>query len=183
MRKTIHGHADVRCFDKDGKLKWEELGIHNVWHDEGEQYLLSLAFATAYSGYGSPTVATMYIGLDSRASLAEGDTLATINGIEPNVAYGYARLGCVTSGTGVAGQDFVLSQPVAAWQALTKEVTFLAAGGAWAQMKNCFLCTHLTAVTSAQGQRLIMSLALSQPRTLADGESVKVSMYVQISEP
>jgi len=179
-RKTTHARADIRCFDAEGRLKWEEKGVQNIWHDEGELYLLSLAFATAYSGYGSPTVSNMYLGLDARGSLAEANTLASLSG-EPS-GDGYSRQALSTGGTGLAGQDFVISQPAAAYQAKSKTVTFQASGGDWSAVTNVFLCTHATATTSGQGQRLLCSLALSTSRTLLDGDSLQVDMTIGISE-
>lgn len=180
MRKTHHAKATVRHLDGRGNVLYQEDGILNVWHDEGELYLLSLAFATGYSLYGSPTVANMYIGLDARASLAEADTLASLSG-EPS-GNGYARQAVSTAGTGAGGQDFVITQPAAAYQAKTKTVTFTASGSAWGEVKNCFLCTHLNAVSPAQGQRLLCSLTLSVPRTLQVGDSLQVDMTIGISE-
>jgi hypothetical protein len=179
-RISVHCHADAWHYNRAGELLWSDHDMENLWHDEGEQHVLSACFATNYSGYGAPT-ANDYLGLDARSSLAEADTLASLSG--ESFTLGYARQALITSGTGAGGQDFVITQPVAAYRATTKICTFIASGGAWSEKKNVFLCSHATAVTSASGQRLYASLLLSTPRTLQDGDSLQTSMYLEISEP
>jgi len=175
-KRTIHIlHADVRCFDKYGRLKWQDLGLDNILHDEGEQAILSAYFATAMSGFGPPP-ASLYLGLDNRGSLAEADTLTSLSG-EP-VALGYARKALSSAGTGLSGQDFYINQPVAYYRADSKVVTFTATGGAWVAVSKLFLCT----VLSGTAGKLISSLALSATRTLQDGDSLNASMYVGLSE-
>lgn len=174
--KSVHIlHADVRCYDRYGKLKWEDLGIDNILHDEGEQALLSAYFATAMSGFGPPP-ANLYLGLDNRASLTEEDTLLSLNG-EPS-GLGYARKALSTAGTGLPGQDFSINQPGAYYRADSKVVTFTATGGAWVSVSKLFLCT----VLSGTAGKLISSLALTATRTLQDGDSLNASIYIGMSE-
>jgi hypothetical protein len=168
-------HADVRCYDKHGKLKWEDLGLKNLLHDEGEQALLSAYFATAMTGYGAPP-ANLYLGLDARVSLAEADTLLSLSG-EPS-GNGYARKALSTAGTGASGQDFYVNQPGTYYRADSKVVTFIASGGAWSAVTKMFLCT----VVSGTAGKLIASLALSASRTLQDGDSLNASIYIGMSE-
>lgn len=175
-KRSIHIlHADVRHFDKYGRLKWEELGIDNILHDEGEQAILSAYFATAMSGFGPPP-ANLYLGLDARVTLAEADTLLSLSG-EPS-GLGYARKALSTAGTGLSGQDFYINQPAAYYRADSKVVTFTASGGAWVSVSKLFLCT----VLSGTAGKLISSLPLSATRTLQDGDSLNTSMYVGMSE-
>ncbi len=175
-KRSIHIlHADVRCYDKYGNLKWEDLGLDNILHDEGEQALLSAYFATAMSGYGAPP-ANLYLGLDNRGSLAEGDTLASLSG-EP-AGLGYARKALSTAGTGLSGQDFYINQPGTYYRADSKVVTFTASGGAWVSVSKMFLCT----VLSGTAGKLIASLALTATRTLQDGDSLNASLYLGMSE-
>jgi hypothetical protein len=168
-------HADVRCYDKYGNLKWEELGLKNILHDEGEQAILSAYFATTMSGFGPPP-ANLYLGLDNRASLAEADTLTSLSG-EPS-GFGYSRKALSTAGTGLSGQDFYINQPAAYYRAESKVVTFTASGGAWGAVTKLFLCT----VLSGTAGKLISSLPLSTTRTLQDGDSLNTSMYTGLSE-
>jgi hypothetical protein len=142
-------------------------------HDEGEQAMLSAYFATNYSGYGAPT-ANQYMGLDARVTLTEADVLPVLN--EPST-FGYARGALSTSGTGLAGQDWVITQPGQAFQAQTKQITFSATGGSWGPVTKVFLAT-----TVDDTGKLIASVALSQSRTLNDGETLKVDITIALSE-
>jgi len=182
-----HVRADVRFFHAGESEPYrEDLGLTNIWHDEGELFMLSLAFATNYADYGSPTPANMYLGLDNRAALAELDTLATLvneNPATPLPGIGYARIAVSTAGTGLAGQDFVISQPVAAYRVTSKSCVFTA-GGVWLEVRNLFVTTHATAVASGAGQRLLASLLLNHgPVTLTSGDTVTATFHAGISEP
>ena len=176
--KNLHFTADVQHLDKYGNIIWEEKGIHNIYHDEGEQNILYNSFATGSANWSVP--ANYYVGLDDRVALAEADTLGSLDD-EP-VGNGYARSPLSSSGTGAAGQDFVISQPGEAYQFVTKDVVFTAAGGAWTDARNLFICTHIDAVASAVGARLICSLALSASRTLADAETLTCTFTLGVSE-
>jgi hypothetical protein len=170
-------------YDKHGRITWIDPWVQNILHDGGEQYILSALFATGYSNYGA--AGTVYLGLDSRNSLAEGDTLATIaaNG-EPTIggASGYARKSLTITGTGVAGQKFVLAQPGAYYIATSETQTWTAAGGNYGQLDNRFLCSHATAVADAAGAHVIASLPFSTSRTINDGDSIAANIAIGISE-
>jgi hypothetical protein len=167
----------IKHLNSKGEILWtNEEQIDNLLHDEGEQAILSAYFATAYTGYGAPP-ANLYLGLDARESLAEADTLASLSG-EPN-GNGYARIALSTAGTGVAGQDFVISQPVASYQAASKIVTFTCTDLAWSGVTKLFLCT----VGTGTAGKLICSLPLSATRTLQVGDSLQASMTLGLSEP
>ena len=176
-KRKSHFKADIICYDENGNIKWQELGIKNIWHDEGEQYLLSAGFATNYSGYGAPP-SNLFLGWDSRASLAEADTLASLSG-EPTINQNnYARQALSTAGTGVAGQDFVIVNTTPAYTGICKTLTFTASGATWSG-KNMFLTTQ---GSNESGKKLLCSLAFSVTRTLTDGDSANVNMAVAISE-
>src|SRR3989304_9429600 len=91
-RITPHTVWDVRCFDKDGNLKWEELGLPNIWHDEGEEWICKVVFSEAQA-----VPASYYLGLDARGSLSEADTLTSLSG-EPS-GNGYARQAVASDAT------------------------------------------------------------------------------------
>lgn len=166
-------------YDKDGNLLWSEGWVNNLLHDGGEQYILSAIFATAYSNYGS-ALSALFLGLDNRTSLAEADTLASLTG-EPTTG-GYARKSISTTGTGAAGQPWVLAQPGAYYIATSATQTWTAAGAAYGSVKNRFLASDLTAVADAAAKHLIASLALSTTRTINDGDSLASNLAVGLSE-
>ena len=161
------------------RLLWEDVAIdRNILHDTGEQAILSAFFATAYPDFGAPP-ANLYLGLDKRATLAEADTLASLDEISKS---GYERKALISSGTGASGQDFYINQPTTYYRAESKVVTWTA-GEDWVDaLKNIFLCTDATAVVDGAGDHLISSLALSADRTLLSGDKLEGSMYIGLSE-
>ena len=183
MRRTHHLFADVKIY-RQGRLLRAEYGIPNIWHDEGELYMLSAIFATGYANYGA-ALGNLYAGLDNRAALAEADTLASLVNEDPTVpqpGVGYARVALSTAGTGLAGQPWVITQPAAAYRATSQICTFTAGGG-WLEIRNIFICTHITATASGAGQRLLGSLALVHgPVSLLNGDHVDATFYAGISE-
>ena len=147
-------------------ILWEGRGIPNIFHDEGEQFVCQVVFSEAQT----PPIA-YYLGLDNRTSLAEADTLASLSG-EPT-GNGYARQAVNSDAT-----DWTVSQDSGDYQAKSKTVTFSATGGSWGPVTKLFLCTVATGTSG----KLLCSLALSQSRTLASGESLQADMTIKISE-
>lgn len=158
---------NVRCYSKDGKLKWVEEGIGNILHDAGEEYILKAAFS---EGIAVPV--SFYIGLDNRVSLAEGDVLPPAN--EPS-GNGYARQAVNSDAT-----DWTATLDAGNWQVKSKTVTFTASGGpipATGSVANMFLST-----TSDNTGKLVASVALSQARTIAAGDSLQTDITIKLSE-
>jgi hypothetical protein len=91
-----------RCYDKDGKLKWEE-SFSNLTTTEGRNDAL-----TQYLK-GSSYTATHFVGLIDNASftaIAVGDTAAQINGTNQWIectAYSQSTRPALTLGTAAAG--------------------------------------------------------------------------------
>lgn len=150
--------------------EWSEELIPNIFHDEGEEYLVKVAFTEE-----TAVPANHYIGLDDRASLAEGDTLTTVNATEPS-GNGYARVAVATDNV-----DYTATQPAGNWQVASKTVTFTASGGpipAAGVVDNMFLCDQ----ASGTAGDLYASVALSTSRTILDGDSLNVDITIEISE-
>lgn len=167
--KTKHLHSvwNIRCYDKLGNLKWQELNIHNLLHDEGEQYILETAFSEAQT-----VPAAFYIGLDNRASIAEGDVLPPAN--EPS-GNGYARQPVNSDNV-----DWTVTQDAGDFQAKSKTVTFTASGGpipATGSVANMFLGTTLD-----NTGKLVASVALSTARTISNGDSLDTDITIKLSE-
>jgi len=168
-----------RKFNGIYRLIWgEEAQDRNLLHDTGEIALLSAFFATTMTNYGAPP-ANLYLGLDKRASLAEADTLATLDELSKS---GYERKALSSAGTGAAGQDFFIDQPAAYYRAESAVVVWTA-GEDWVDaVKNIFLCTDETATTDGDGDHLICSLALAAARTLTADDKINGSLYIGMSE-
>ena len=147
-------------------ILWEDVARPNVFHDEGEQFVCQVVFSEAQS-----VPAAYYLGLDNRTSLAEADALTSLSG-EPT-GNGYARQAVNSDAT-----DWTVSQNAGDYQAKSKTVTFNATGGSWGPVSKLFLCT----VGTGTAGKLVCSLALSQSRTLQNGESLQADMTIKISE-
>lgn len=161
---------------------WEERAIdQNILHDTGEIAILTAFFATGYTDYGAPP-ANHYLGLDSRGSLAEADTLATVFAAEI-VGKGYARKALPSSEGGGADDAFYINQPAAYYRADSEIVEWTATENWVTPQKHIFLCTDLDAEVDAANAHLICSLALSAERLLIDGDKLQGSMYIGLSEP
>ena len=163
----FHSYFLARHKDVNGKVIWEDF-VHNIVHDEGEQFVLEVVFTEMQS----PPF-NYYIGLDARRAPvggvpSEADNLGSLVN-EPVGINGYARQDVRSDDTG-----FTVAQVAGEYQALTKVVTFEATGGSWGPVATVFLTT-----TIAAGGKLICSAYLSAWRTLIDGETLEVSMYIQ----
>jgi hypothetical protein len=90
------GVYTLQCFDKDGKLKWEE-SSHNLVVNVGLQDMNAKYFA------GSSYTATWFIGLidgpGSGTTIAAGDTMSSHGGWTENVGYSNATRPAATFGT------------------------------------------------------------------------------------
>jgi len=161
---NVHSLWTVRHLDAQGRLVWADCG-HNMLHDEGEQFFCQVLFTEEAS-----VPDAYYLGLDNRTSLAESDTLASLSG-EPS-GNGYSRQAVNSDAT-----DFTISQESGDYQAKTKTVTFTASGGSIGPVTKMFMAT-----SADETGKLIAGRALSQERTLADGESLECSFYIRFSE-
>lgn len=160
-------HAWSWQTDPDGNVVWyEPAWASNILHNEGEQYILACAFNTSVD---TPP-ANLYFGLDDRVTPAEGDALTDLSG-EPST-FGYARQPVSTSG------DISIALDSGDYQAVTATVTFTAAGGDWASVRNRFLCD----VVSGTAGRLISTLALDTPRVVTAGSSLNTNYTAKLSE-
>jgi len=167
--------AHIEHIDKEGNVLWEEDNILNMLHDEGEQYILAQAFASNLSGFSRAS--TLYLGLTTNGAggMLEDYGLAQVG--EPSSA-GYARIALSTTGTGVSGQDFVLSQPASFYKAASKTCTFTCTTPSWSAVNFVFLCT----AASGTSGKLLCSVQLSQSRVVAAGDSLLVSINIGLSE-
>lgn len=100
----LGGVFHFKCYDKDGKLKWED-STHNLVVNEGLQYLNDTFFS------GSTYTATWYLGLVNASpspSYAAGDTLASHAGWAETTSYSGNRK-AVTFGAATLADPSVIS--------------------------------------------------------------------------
>ena len=180
LRKQLLEHGmgfhvlwDVWGTSPDGQLKWADLGLHNLMPDEGEQWLLEVAFSEVQS-----VPAAFQIGLTDQvaSNIDEATTEATIadgtDGVEPS-ANGYARQPVNSDGT-----DWTVALDAGDYRAVSKVVTFTASGGS---IPPSGAVDFMFLATGAAG-KLISAVALSTGRVILDGDNLNTSIRIKASE-
>ena len=132
-------------------------------HTEGLQYLLEVGFSEEQS-----VPANFYVGLCTDTSLAEDASLGDQTEV---TGTGYARQTIASNNTDITSA----ATGAADWKITTKEVTFTA-GGTWDGAKTVFLAT-----SNDDSGKLIASVALSETRTLNDGDSLTLSIEIDLT--
>jgi hypothetical protein len=105
------GVYTLQCFDKDGKLKWEE-SSHNLVVNVGLQDMNTKYFT------GSSYTAAWYIGLitgpGSGTTIAAGDTMSSHAGWTENTGYSNATRPAATFGTATTADPSVIDNSASA---------------------------------------------------------------------
>ena len=156
------GYFDFRAYDRDGNLIWQELDRPNGLADEGESIFLDCVLRAT----NCPT--TFYLRLFNDTP-GETDTLADLTG-EPSTN-GYTKQQLTRDATGWP----TLALDTGDYQATSATKTFAASGGSWGPVTYCVLAT-----SSDNTGKLVSYVALSQSRTLADGESLQVTYKLKL---
>lgn len=156
---------EIKHLDVDGCVLWCKKDLLNIFHSNGEYFMLNVVFNTS-SGITVP--GSYYLGLDNRTTPALGDTLASLSG-EPT-QNGYIRA-AVSSLNG-----FNVSLSSSNYRASSSVVTFSAAGGGWGPVTNLFLTT----ATGNTGY-LLSTTSLGGSRTLLDGQSFTARVSLGLS--
>ena len=154
------GTFDLVAHDRSGNEIWRE-EAHNALADEGEQSMLQVYFC------GTANPASFYLRLYNDTP-AETDALTDLTG-EPS-GFGYAAIAVERSAVGWP----TIALDTGDYQATSKTVTYQASGGVIGPV------TYTALATSTDGSgKLISYAALSQTRTLYDGESLDVTYKVK----
>jgi hypothetical protein len=155
---------EIKHIDKEGNILWQENNLNNIFHANGQLYLLNVAFNTA-SGVLVPT--SYYLGLDNRVTLALSDTLANLSQEPTQFAYARQALSSLNG--------FEVSQDTGNYKVTSNVVVFQATGGTWGPVRNIFL----TNVASGTGY-LISSVPLTTPRTVSDGTIITMKISLSL---
>jgi hypothetical protein len=159
---AIHwdGTWEFRHFDANSDLIWEHTAKNSL-ANEGEESMLD----SYLRNQNNPS--TFYVRLFNDTP-TETDSLGAITG-EPSTN-GYAPQEITRNTSGWVS----LALDSGDFQATSSEETFSASGGSWGPVTYAVLAT-----TSGNAGKHIAFVALSQSRTLADGESLKVTLKVK----
>ena len=160
------GLMDFRHLDKDGNVIWEDLNRENFLADEGEYNILNLFLI------GGTAPSTFHIRLYNDTPV-ETDAMVDLIG-EPS-GNGYPAGGIEVEHSATGWPTLALDS--GDYQATSKTVTFTASGGSIGPVTYAVL-----AATISAAEKHIASVALSQSRTLAAGESLQVTYKVKLSE-
>lgn len=156
--------------DKDGNVIASQKNIYNMFHTEGEAFLLRAAFVGGSEQIYVPD--NYYFGLDNRTTVAAGDTMDTIStdGNEPTTN-GYLRQSVLSQ------SQFTPELTGGNYRVLSPIVAFSATGGDWGPVRNMFLTDR-----SDNSGSLIATATLSQPLTVEDGHVVSLRMALSLKD-
>jgi len=161
MKKGWIGVFDLAAYNPAGQLLWREQAP-NALVDEGELLLLDVFLRAAAAPAG------FFCRLYNDTPI-ETDSLAALTG-EPAVN-GYAAQAIERSNVGWP----TLALDAGDYQATSKELTFTATGGSWGPVTHCVLAT-----SSDNTGKLVSFAALSTARTLAAGETLRITYRVKL---
>lgn len=148
-------------YDRAGNIIWQSDWAPNDMADEGENAILDVFYRAAAAPAG------FFIRLYNDTPV-ETDTLTLLTG-EP-VGNGYAPIAVERSAVGFP----TIALDAGDWQVTSKTVQFVASGGTIGPVTYAVLST-----TSDNTGLLIGFKALSQSRTLADGEKLDVTLKIK----
>ncbi len=155
---TVHGYMDVKCYDNDGNLKWEDYN-HNTVTTSGIDDLLNVYF------HGESATATWYVGLKGAGAEAAGDTLASHAGWSEITDYADNRKEFVE---GAASAGSISNTGNAASFSINGDATVAGA----------FLCG---AATGSDGVLWCVE-DFSSSRTVANGDTLTVTYTISASD-
>lgn len=153
---------------RNKQVIWQSSNLKNVLHIQGEEYLLKILFSNIIA---KPQY--YYFGLDNRATVAEADTLLSLDG-EPTT-HNYSRQ-IVNS---ISDWAFAVSGGYN--EAKSPILTFGAYGGSWGPIRNLFMTMQTQETDPALGY-LISTVYLGQKITVLDGDSISMRMAIKLKE-
>ena len=169
-KKDWHGIMkilEVRHIDCQGNVISQYNNLHNLLHQEGEEFLLRAVFV---GGRVSDVIPDFYyLGLDNRQAVGVSDTIDDLVG-EP-AGGGYERQAVSSDG------DFAINLEQDHFLATSPIVAFRATTGSWGPVSNLFL----TSASDASGS-LISTVVLPSAISLDSGQSVTMRIGMSLTE-
>jgi hypothetical protein len=173
-KKPWHGIMkvlEVSVWDNNQIIR-QEKNILNMFHNDGERFLLEAAFV---GGQVSSVIPENYfLGLDNRAEVLVGDDMSTIyNGGSPKepIGSGYQRQSIGSENDfsiNFVSDHYVATSPIVSFQATTAD---------WITVYNLFLTDQNT-----YDGYLIATAVLSAPLTVAAGQIITVRIGMQLKD-
>lgn len=163
--------------DANGKILHQEKNLKNILHRQGENFLLTCCFdkQTGSGNLDTFPPPLYYFGLDNRTVLSVNDTMTSLIDEPPGPPYfGYTRANVSSS------SQFAIASVDSIYRATSPIVTFVGTTTGWGPVRNLFLTNNPT-VGNTSGF-LISSVALSQPLSLANGESATFRMALSMQD-
>ena len=154
------GEWHFKHYNKDGKLIWEDIAKNDLAQEGGQSILDSYL-----RNQNHPP--TFYLRLYNDTPL-KTDALSDLQNEASGNGYVAAEIPRSTSGW------IALALDAGDYQATSSEETFSASGGSWGPVTYAVLAT-----TSDNSGKHIAFVALSQTRTLQDGETLKVTLKIK----
>jgi len=172
MKKDWNGLCKILSFQhiRNGEVIHEEKNIHNMFHIEGESFMLKACFSTS----GNTPPISYYFGLDSRVTPNLSDTIGSLTSQEP-IGNGYVR--SAVSSTGSGTNYFTIEEVEGVYRATVSLLTFSATLAGYGPVRNVFLAT-----SSDNSGTLIATNSLSSPVTLSSGDSINIKMSLSLQD-
>ena len=158
---------EIQHKSPQGDVLWEDRNIHNILHQDGEEFLLRAAFTGGVESTIVPE--EYYLGMDNRLLVTAEDNLDSLIG-EPSSG-GYDRQAVNSSG------DFSVNFENDHWVAVSPIVAFQATTGNWGPVGNLFLTDQ-----SGSTGFLISTAVLSTSISVNSGDSVTVRIGMQLKD-
>ena len=153
---------EINHINKFGDTLFQKKNIKNLVHKQGETYMLKVLFGDLSKAE------KYYLGLDNRATLADGDTIQNASSLEPT-SNNYSRQSLNNNSFSFVTNTF------GDYQANSPVAYFKATGGSWGPVRNLFLCTS----NSSDGY-LLSSVSLGSSITVLEGETITMRIAMAL---
>lgn len=158
---------EVTHCDSLGKILFYEKNIHNILHNDGEEFILRAAFTGGQISTVIPD--DYYLGLDNRSEIDIIDDMDSLIG-EPQSG-GYERQSVSSSG------DFAINFEADHYLATSPIVAFRSTSAEWGPVRNLFLTDKNDNTGS-----LISTAVLSSSLIVSLGDSVTMRIGMQLRD-
>jgi len=158
---------EIQHKNPQGDILWTKKNIHNILHQDGEEFLLRAAFTGGRDSSIIPD--DYYLGMDNRIIVDATDDMDSLIG-EPGSG-GYDRQAVSSTG------DFSVNFENDHWSAVSPIVAFQATSGNWGPVSQLFLTDK-----SDNTGFLISTASLDNAITVNNGDSVTVRIGMQLRD-